>query len=145
MALAAAVPTRCPSEVMSRSPERASGGGRDRLPLPWGEGADRYHRQARAWSREILRGGPAARTAAAAPGRAAHGRPGGRRAVRRRRAWGGSGLRRRRLRSGLGLGLGLGLRLRLFRRALLRHDALFLTGWRGVFPRLPFLRFRLRS
>src|SRR5262249_49091909 len=80
---------------------------------------------------------PAAR-AAAAPGGAAHGWPGRRRGVRRRRAWGGSGLGRCRLRGGLGL------RLRLFRGALLRYDALFLTGRRGFFPRLPFLRLRLR-
>src|SRR6516162_2062984 len=89
-------------------------------------------------SRWVLRGGPAARTAAAAPGRAAHRRPGRRRGVRRRRAWGGSGLWRCRLRSGLGL------RLCLFCAALLRRDALFLTGRRGFFPRLPFLRLRLR-
>src|ERR1700730_8334328 len=85
-------------------------------------------------SRWVLRG-PAARTAAAAPGRAAHRRPCGRRGVRRRRAWGRSGLWRR---------SGLGLRLRLFGAALLRRDALFLTGRRGFFPRLPFLRPRLR-
>ncbi len=82
----------------------------------------------------VLRGGPA-RTAAAAPGRAAHRRPCGRRGVRRRRAWGRSGLWRR---------SGLGLRLRLFGAALLRRDALFLTGRRGFFPHLPFLRPRLR-
>src|ERR1700730_2160410 len=81
-------------------------------------------------SRWVLRG-PAARTAAAAPRRAAHRRPCGRRGVRRRRAWGRSGLWRR---------SGLGLRLRLFGAALLRRDALFLTGRRGFFPRLPLLR-----
>src|SRR5215471_7518337 len=80
-------------------------------------------------SRWVLRGGPAARTAAAAPGRATHRRPRGRRGVRRCRAWRRSGL---------------GLRLRLFGAALLRRDALFLTGRRGFFPRLPLLRPRLR-
>src|SRR5215471_15060020 len=86
-------------------------------------------------SRWVLRGGPAARTAAAAPGRAAHRRPCRRRGIRRRRAWGGSGLWRR---------SGLGLRLRLFGAALLRRNALFLTSRRGFFPRLAFLRPRLR-
>src|SRR6516164_2972689 len=84
-------------------------------------------------SRWVLRGGPAARTAAAAPGRAAHRRPCGRRAVRRRRG-----------RRGLWRRSGLGLRLRLLGAALLRRDALFLTGRRGFFPRLPFLRPRFR-